>query len=410
VVGALAHRELAFRTFAKCRLRVTLLDGPNPFRHYGGLVDRLIFADITDLPQHPAIRERVRRLHAEDPIDGVVSLSATGVLLASLIAADLGLFGLAPDVARAACNKHEVRRRLSRAGIPTPWYRAFRTPDELRALVRERGLPLILKPVDGAGSVGVTLLEDPDDIDVALAAALQWSELELFLVEEVLSGTEVSVEVASRRGGHFVAAVTDKRVQLIRGDFVEMGHTMPSGLAPAQRRAASEQALAALDAVGVGSGVSHVEVMLTRDGPRVVEVNARIAGGLIPDMVELAGGTNLYEWLAAQAVGRPTPALVAAGARCAGVRFIAPEPGVVGALPPYQAMIDALGGVTDFHLRTIAGQTIPDLPGNFRRWGHVLAVADDRQELERRLAAALAACTPAPAPGPGPAPGPALGE
>lgn len=401
MVGALAHRELAFRTFARCRLRVTLLDGPNPFRHYGGLVDRLVFADITDLPQHDAIRERVRRLHQDDPIDGAIALSATGVQLASLIAADLDLPGLAPDVARAACNKHEVRRRLSRAGIPTPWYRAFRTPDELRALVRERGLPLILKPVDGAGSVGVTLLEDEDDIEVAFAAALEWSELELFMVEEVLTGTEVSVEVASRRGGHFVAAVTDKHVQFIGGDFVEMGHTLPSGLPPARRRAAIEQALAALDAVGIHAGVSHIEVMLTRDGPRVVEVNPRIAGGLIPDMVELAGGTNLYQWLAAQALKKPTPPLVAAGARCAGVRFIAPEPGMVGALPPYQAMIDALGGVSDFHLRAIAGQTIPDLPGNFRRWGHVLAAADDRQELERRLAAALAACTPGPAAGAG---------
>lgn len=100
------------------------------------------------------------------------------------------------------------------------------------------------------------------------------------LVEELMTGPEVSVEIIVSGGVPHVLQVTDK---LTSGapNFFEIGHIQPTSLSFEQRRAISEVALSVVPAVGLKNSAAHAEVMLTSNGPKMVELGARLGGDWI---------------------------------------------------------------------------------------------------------------------------------
>jgi biotin carboxylase len=154
--------------------------------------------------------------------------------------------------------------------------------------------------------------------------------------------------------------------------FVETGHDFPAPLDPATAAALGEAAVAALRALGLGWGAAHVELRLTAAGPRVVEVNPRLAGGMIPRMVEEATGIDLIELLVARvAGGRPVPAPRRAGA--ASIRFLVA--GAAGRLVDVDGVEAArrVPGVVEVGVTARPGQEVL-VRGSFQdRLGYVLA-------------------------------------
>jgi len=89
--------------------------------------------------------------------------------------------------------------------------------------------------------------------------------------------------------------------------FLEIGHDFPARVPAAESAAIGEAALAALRALGLGWGPAHVELRAGPAGALVIEVNPRLAGGMIPRMVEQATGIDLVFHAVARAAGRATP-------------------------------------------------------------------------------------------------------
>ena len=114
------------------------------------------------------------------------------VPVAAAVAAALGLPGIGRDVAHLMTHKIAMRRRLADAGVPQPRFAAVRTLAEARAAVTTVGLPAVLKPADSGGQRGVFLLEQPDDIDVHLHAALAESAGGEAIVERYHEGLELN--------------------------------------------------------------------------------------------------------------------------------------------------------------------------------------------------------------------------
>jgi biotin carboxylase len=105
-------------------------------------------------------------------------------------------------------------------------------------------------------------------------------------------GKYLSVEslVASGEISHL--AVTGRFP--LAAPFRETGFFIPADLPQAQLAAALEVATAALRALGVQTGDCHTEIKLTPDGPRVIEVNGRLGGG-VPEMLFQASGVSIFE-------------------------------------------------------------------------------------------------------------------
>ncbi|WP_432102053.1 ATP-grasp domain-containing protein [Streptomyces sp. bgisy091] len=215
-------------------------------------------------------------------------------------------------------DKGTMHARLREAGLPTPQLGVVRTLQECEKLARGR-FPVVVKPADYGGSGGVRIVAEPEDLGDAFDAAVAVSAGGRVVVDRYVRGPEYSVEsVTWAPGDTQVAAVTEKH--LTRPPYcAELGHVVPATLSDADREALTAATVAVLDALGMEAGVSHAEFRLTDQGPVLMEVAGRPAGGQIPRLVELATGWNLnVAELAAVTGARTTPAVPAA--RCAAIR------------------------------------------------------------------------------------------
>ena len=259
--------------------------------------------------------ETVSVLRASAP-DGVVAYRDTDILLVSLIAAEMGLVYHTPEVARRLLDKLLQRDALRNSGLPSPlcWkVPADGDPAAVRALAAKVEFPAVLKPRRSSGGRYTMLVADAADLvrQIAMLPPQAGGETGM-LVEQYLPGlptgaserfgSYVSVESLVARGEISHVAVTGRFPPA--EPFRETGLFIPADLAQAQLAAVLDVATAALRALGVRTGGCHTEIKLTPDGPRVLEVNGRLGGG-VPEMLFQASGVSLVQLSMRVALGEP---------------------------------------------------------------------------------------------------------
>ncbi|MER6458776.1 ATP-grasp domain-containing protein, partial [Streptomyces sp900105245] len=280
---------------------------------------------VVDTADGDALWAAVQRLAAGQRIAGVLSSSEYYVATAADLAARLGLPGPSADAVRACRDKSVQRRTLAEAGVPVPWFSVAGEVAEAVAAAQWRGGPVVVKPVQGSGSLGVRLCRDTGEVAAhargLLAATVNERGLSTparVLVEQYLTGPEFSVEVF---GEHAVVTVA-KHVGAPPA-FVETGHDVPAVPAAADAAALVDSAVHAVKALGLGWGAAHVELRLDAGVARVIEVNPRLAGGMIPELVRRARGVDLVGAQVRAGLGLPVDLTDAAGAAgAASIRFL----------------------------------------------------------------------------------------
>ncbi|MFP5265164.1 MAG: ATP-grasp domain-containing protein [Blastocatellia bacterium] len=321
-----------------------------------------------------------QRLARDGGLAGVTSSSEYFIEMAGEIAARLNLFGPPPEAVRMCRDKLSQRIRLQRAGVGVPRFIPADSPDAAIEAVEALGLPVVLKPVSGSGSMGVKMCKRLDEVQSHATALLQRSVNERglpvprrILVEEMVLGPEYSVESFGRG----VVGTTRKHLGALP-DFVEVGHDFPAALSPEIESAIKQAAVSALDALGLAWGPSHCELRLTERGPKIIEVNPRLAGGYIPELVRLAHGIDMLTETIRFVVGRH-PDLRKTMDRHTSIRFIIPDED--GFLVRAEGLDEAgrLNGVVEARLYSPIGSPMRRY-GDFRaRVGHVMAVADSAE-------------------------------
>ncbi|GAA3348503.1 hypothetical protein GCM10020358_67200 [Amorphoplanes nipponensis] len=155
------------------------------------------------------------------------------------------------------------------------------------AAAADLGPPVVVKPVTGSGSAGVRLCADAGEVAEWAARLLggDGGPTGPILVETAVRGPEFSVETFDG----VVRAVVGKRLGP-EPWFVEIGHDVPAPVPAAVRAELGETTRRALAALGLGWGAAHTELRLSAAGPVVIEVNPRLAGGMIPAAVRAATG------------------------------------------------------------------------------------------------------------------------
>ncbi len=284
---------------------------------------------VVDLDDADAVVATARACRARHALRGVLTYDETRVRLAAELAARLGIAHLDGGAAARCRDKLATRRALARAGVPSAGARHVATLSEARAAAAELGYPVVLKPRGLAGSIGVVRVDAPD----ALAAAYEQARgsrlegvaaLPGLLVEEYLEGPEISVDCVVVDGHAQVATVARKRLGFAPF-FEEVGHVVScpddASLPLDEIRAV---VAAAQRALGIDRGVTHSELRLTPSGPRIIEVNARLGGDLIPHLGRLAGGVDLAAAAADVAVGE-RPRIERTRSRAAAIRFFYPR-------------------------------------------------------------------------------------
>ncbi|MEU3660331.1 ATP-grasp domain-containing protein [Streptomyces sp. NPDC032940] len=286
----------------------------------------------------------------------VVSVTEHGLLPAAVLSARLGTPGTPPDVVRATRDKRLMREVL-RAKAPhlTVAHADARDVERVTALLADRG-KAVVKPADGTGSAGVTVIRTPDELPSPPGHGA-------FVVEEFADGDEYSVESFSTDGRHDIIAVAEKGTD----GFVEVSHLMPPLLPPHRAELIERAVRELLDALGLENGPAHTEVKLSGDTVKVIETHNRPGGGSIADLVTIVTGVD---WRAA-ALGWPLgvrPAATKPHAAAAATVFFTAPPGRIG------RVLDAppdLPGVTVeyWHIDASPGDMVGELRSSADRLG-----------------------------------------
>lgn len=276
--------------------------------------DALAAPSAAELVEVGAAAARERR------IDGVLTFSEPLIASSAELAARLGRRHHSPEAVAAVTSKWLQRQRLAAAGVPTPRHALIESEADLAAAVRAVGLPAVLKPVIGMGSSLVATVDSPEELRArhARAVELHASDVRVdgaparFVLEELLVGADwygdprmgdyVSVESLTFEGETSHVTVTGKLP--LAPPFRETGDVMPAPLSGPQREAVTDLTTRALAALGLTDGASHTEIKLTADGPRVIEVNGRLGGG-VALLLPLLTGFDIVTEIGRIALGEP---------------------------------------------------------------------------------------------------------
>jgi biotin carboxylase len=329
----------------------------------------------------PGALVEIAKLHR---VDGIYPAAELAVEAVAVAAERLGLPGVRPEGATRVRNKLRMREALDRAGLPNPAYRGVRTIDEAEAAAREIGLPLIVKPADANSSRGVLRIDRIEDLPRAVDNARVRSRSKTVLLEAYMDGPEFCVDGLVYRGQFRLGGITGKEVSPLPYRF-DKGIYMPPLLGPAACASIETCTAGAVRAIGFDLGVIHAEIILTGDGPRVVEIAGRPGGGRIPtDLIPLAYGCDFIADSLRIFLGEP-PRETKRHERGAALFWIDAGPGTVAEI----LRVDEarrMPGVVDVILHTRVGDTLAPIVDCVTRdrVGYVLAEGGGAEEALRR--------------------------
>ena len=194
------------------------------------------------------------------------------------------------------------------------------------------------------------------------------------LVEEFMEGPEVSVETLSVDGECHVIQITDK---LTTGSpyFVEMGHSQPSMLPFDIQELIKEVAVAANRAIGIMDGPSHTEIKVTKNGPKIVELGARLGGdNITTHLLPLSTGVDMVKCCIQIALGEE-PDYISKRRGASAIRYIQTQKGIIEKIDGVENA-KKIAGVQQVNIVHGVGEQIDEIRNSIDRLGFVITKAD----------------------------------
>ncbi len=327
--------------------------------------------------------ESLDRLARARAVDGIVSPGGDWpVGIAARIAERLGLpHPIDAATGAVVTSKARQRERFAAAGVPHARELAV---DEEPAWGADPepgfSIPCVVKAADRQGQRGLTLVPTRAGLDEAVALAAAESRSGTVLVEELVDGPEVTVNAVSVDGVFFPLAVTDRLTARPPAFGVALAHAWP---AHTDTAAAVDVARAAAAAVGVRNGPSYTQLRLAADGPRVMEIAARLGGGHDAELVEAATGVDLnslaLRFALGEGAGEPSSLRRDLPARGAAVVFLVAPEGLLRGVDGLAAA-EAVDGVRWARAYRRPGWRFGPLRRGADRAGAILVVGDSRDD------------------------------
>jgi biotin carboxylase len=289
--------------------------------------------ELTTKTPHKKLRNRVvcsfsnpasyleasRNIHALNPINATITVYENYIVANAAIAKELGLPGLTQEAAQACTDKSLMRYMFSLSEEKvSPDFHVITSQESLIRFAESHEFPLILKPANLAKSLLVTKNSSLQELlhNYAKALSLADSTYEKyapnsspkFIVEEFLVGSIHSVDAFVDADGepHVLEQVVDYQSGYDIGydDNFHYSRLLPSNLSGQEITAIRHTAKLGCQLLGMTSSPAHIEIILTKDGPRIVEIGAR-NGGYRERMHRLANGIDITANALALALNEP---------------------------------------------------------------------------------------------------------
>ena len=258
-------------------------------------------------------KEKVLALAKELQLDGILSYAVDpGVVAAAYVAEQMGLpFTCSYEAACILQDKSRFRQFLTDNGFNAPHAKGYVEAEEAIKDVDYFNWPVIVKPVDSAGSKGVSRVDDPKDLPKAISHALEESHNGHFIIEDFLEldGYQSSADCFSVDGKLVYADYSD---QLFDKDaanpYTPALEIWPSTMKQGHQDYLTCELQRLLTLLHCGTGLYNVESRLCKNGkPYIMEVSPRAGGNRIAELQRIGTGIDLIEAEVLKAVGEPLP-------------------------------------------------------------------------------------------------------
>ena len=264
------------------------------------------YVHVGSLAAEDQVLATVRDLGRRISIDQVECLWEPYMVLAARLREQLGLPGLTVAQTVPFRDKERMKQLLDAAGLRTPWHVAARTVAEAWAAAERVGYPLIVKPIDGAGSADTYRADSAAELDAILPSLRHLPQVS---VEEFIEGEEFTYDTICAGGRVLVENICQYHPRPLLAKIHEWISPITMALrdldAPGLQ-GGRELGAAVLRALGFTDGFTHMEWYRKADGEVVFgEIGARPPGARTVDVMNYATDADLFSaWAQAVTHGR----------------------------------------------------------------------------------------------------------
>ena len=323
-----------------------------------------------------------KQFHRACPLDGVLTVGTDASQTVAAVADALNLPGIPFEVAERATDKIKMRQVLKNKNVPVPDFRPIWTLEECSEAIKDLSLPLVIKPCDNMGARGVRKIENLDELIPAFREAKEASISGKLILEEFMEGAELSLDALVFEGKIYITGVADRIIERAPY-FVEIGHTLPSTLPADQQAQAVEVFKQAIFALGIDIGAAKGDIKITPEGPKIVEIAARLSGGWMSAYTyPLATGVNLYKAAVQIALGEKPTDLTPKTSLVSAERSLLPLAGKILSIRGVEEARKIKGG-KEIILMKEAGDMAEEPRSNMGKVGYVITVGKSREEAIR---------------------------
>lgn len=319
-----------------------------------------------------------------NPIHGVVTAGTDASMTVAAVANALELPGIRFHDAEAATNKIKMRKRLKAHNVPIPNFHEVWTIQDARDALEFLKFPLVMKPADNMGARGVIKVNNRDELQMAFKHAKKYSPTGELILEEYMSGPELSIDAITFDGKFFMTGIADRIIER-EPYFIEIGHTMPSNQPEAVLEEATQVMIAGMKALGITLGAGKGDIKVTPNGVKVGEIAARLSGGFMSAYTfPLSTGINLNR----------IAILLALGEKPSDEDFIPKfhKVSIERALFAKSGKILSIEGVeeakkiphvNEIFIHSKVGDEVHEPTNNIEKSGHVIITCDTLEEAEK---------------------------
>jgi hypothetical protein len=236
----------------------------------------------------------------------------------------LGIEGMGAEAAKNFRDKARMKTVLQRAGVPCARHQRLTNEQDAWEFAREVGYPLVIKPTSGAGAKSTYRVSDDAELRSALVA-VRPSEERQAVVEEFVVGDEFSFDTVSIRGRpvwHSLSYYLPAPLHVVDNPWIQWCVLVPREIDHPKFDDIRRVAFRALEVLGMGTGLSHMEWFRKADGSVMVsEVGARPPGAQITTLISYAHDVDFYRaWARLVALDEFDPPARRYAAGCAYLR------------------------------------------------------------------------------------------
>lgn len=393
--GSLKKRFILQR-LKKLELKIVVL---NKEKNWASLyADHWISADTYN---HNEVLQGIQVFLANNPdvkIDGAITFWEDDVPLLAKICKEFKLTGNSLEAAVNTRDKFRMQEILKQCGQAHIRGRLLKSSSDLETAIKEIGFPAVIKPLYGSDSQFVVYVSNEDEAKdaynyVRKSCTPEYDPIykynkKLFVYQEFIDGHEFSLECYCQYGVPHIVGIHEKTAMDLPF-FMETGDYLPPRINTEQKNELIRTTEAALIILGVKDSLAHVEIKLTKTGPKIIEVASRLGGEYTHKNIEQVYGVDLIKTGCEIALGINTDVKPAEPKKYIMGKFFIPKTsGVINKISGFDD-IKKDERVLDYYLHKKVGDAVSIPPDGYENIGWVLAEGNSYAEVESTIANAF---------------------